>query len=251
MEAVDLGLSVLWGDDNLYSQARYMDEFFNWGRYSDFADDVWSYRYVQMDRQYDENGGSYTYFDFCWEHTPYYQGNSNGNDRNNASAWSKYTTSGQILDLSDDIAHILLGGKWRMPTEAEWQELIDNCNWVYTPHDDTEGNDDYHYYTIYGKKSGYTNNSIILDPGAGGYYAYDEGYVDGTTLRDATWEESQDDIGDDDSYNGTTYSVHDGNFYFWTSTMGSSPSQARGVRNNVIGDYDKRLGFLIRPVCDK
>ena len=37
----------------------------------------------------------------------------------------KYKTN-EILDLSDDAAHVNMGGKWRMPTNDELQELIDN-----------------------------------------------------------------------------------------------------------------------------
>ena len=42
------------------------------------------------------------------------------------------TTSGKlyyqndILDLSDDAAYVNMGGKWRMPTEDEIAELLDN-----------------------------------------------------------------------------------------------------------------------------
>ena len=35
----------------------------------------------------------------------------------------------EVLDSEDDVAHVNWGGKWRMPTEAELQELIDNCTW--------------------------------------------------------------------------------------------------------------------------
>ena len=33
---------------------------------------------------------------------------------------------GDILDFEDDAAHVHMGGKWRMPTNDELQELIDN-----------------------------------------------------------------------------------------------------------------------------
>ena len=41
------------------------------------------------------------------------------------------------LTLEQDAAHVNLGGNWRMPTEAEFQELLDNCNVVWT--DDYNG----------------------------------------------------------------------------------------------------------------
>ena len=36
------------------------------------------------------------------------------------------------LTLEQDAAHVNLGGNWRMPTKAEYQELIDNCKVVWT-----------------------------------------------------------------------------------------------------------------------
>ena len=61
-----------------------------------------------------------------------------GDDVENAR-FSKYVTSGKygqvdnktVLDLSDDAAHVILGGDWRMPTETEFRELIDNCVWTW------------------------------------------------------------------------------------------------------------------------
>ena len=42
-----------------------------------------------------------------------------------------YGNAGRIyedLTLEQDAAHVNLGGNWRMPTQAEFQELIDNCD---------------------------------------------------------------------------------------------------------------------------
>ncbi|MBR6346487.1 MAG: Ig-like domain-containing protein [Bacteroidales bacterium] len=36
-----------------------------------------------------------------------------------------------VLDPEDDVAHIKLGGSWRMPTDAEWVELKNNCTWTW------------------------------------------------------------------------------------------------------------------------
>ena len=36
------------------------------------------------------------------------------------------------LTLEQDAAHVNLGGNWRMPTKAEFQELLDNCDVVWT-----------------------------------------------------------------------------------------------------------------------
>ena len=56
-----------------------------------------------------------------------------------------------------DAAKANWGSTWRMPKEAEFQELIDNCDWTWTTYDGTEG------YKVVRKKN---NNSIFL-PAAG------------------------------------------------------------------------------------
>ena len=43
------------------------------------------------------------------------------------------------LDLEDDVASVVLGGDWRMPTFAEVEELLDNCDWEWTTVDGVEG----------------------------------------------------------------------------------------------------------------
>ena len=57
------------------------------------------------------------------------------NDKNKQDTGNKFiplTASGkayktnEILDLSDDAAHVNMGGKWRMPTKNDLEELYDN-----------------------------------------------------------------------------------------------------------------------------
>ena len=71
--------------------------------------------------------------------------------------WQKLV--GNIGGTSRDVAHVKWGGSWRMPTKAEFDELLDedNCTWEWTT---LEG----HYgYKVKSKKTG---NSIFL-PAAG------------------------------------------------------------------------------------
>lgn len=65
-----------------------------------------------------------------------------------------------VLDLSDDVAHVMLGGGWRIPTDEEWAELKENCTWKWTTQGGVKG------YKVTGKKSDYTGKSIFL-PAAG------------------------------------------------------------------------------------
>lgn len=64
---------------------------------------------------------------YAWNWSDYRFGTMN--------AITKYNnTDGKTtLDLDDDVAHVVMGGEWVMPTSAQYQELIDNSTWeLYT-----------------------------------------------------------------------------------------------------------------------
>ena len=61
---------------------------------------------------------------FTWENAPYYDGKL-GDDY----YWTKYPP-GSVLGVEDDYAALSWGGKWRLPTSAEIQELV-----TYTTHE--------------------------------------------------------------------------------------------------------------------
>lgn len=44
-----------------------------------------------------------------------------------------------VLDPEDDVAHIKLGDKWRMPTEDEWAEFYSNCTLTWTSQNGVNG----------------------------------------------------------------------------------------------------------------
>ena len=66
---------------------------------------------------------------------------------------------GDISGTSRDVARAKWGGKWRMPTEAEFHELVNECTWEWTF---PGGHDGY-------KVTGPNGNSIFL-PAAGYHY---------------------------------------------------------------------------------
>ena len=57
------------------------------------------------------------------------------------------------LDVSDDVARMEWGGRWRMPTQKEFKELLDNCSFKWTT-----------FNTIYGYEvtSNINGNKIFL-----------------------------------------------------------------------------------------
>lgn len=122
--AIDLGLSVKWGSCNI--DATKPEEF---GGYYAWGETITKQVYSE------EN------YNWAWTGNRF-----------------KYGTSGQLRE-EDDIAHVKLGGKWRMPTDVEWEELRDkeNCKWIRCQYKGIYG------YLVTSKKTG---NSIFL-PDAG------------------------------------------------------------------------------------
>ncbi|MBQ3680215.1 MAG: hypothetical protein IJJ78_03045 [Paludibacteraceae bacterium] len=68
------------------------------------------------------------------------------------SKLTKYNPSDSktTLDLSDDAAYVNWGGKWRMPTEAQQDELINQCYWVWT---ESYNNSNVKGYIVYKAKT--------------------------------------------------------------------------------------------------
>ena len=144
-EAVDLGLSVKWGSFNL--GAAFPGEFgylYAFGELEPKSEYYWdTYLYCRGD------------FNRLTKYCPsdmeeYWYGDSKPDNK-------------KVLDLSDDAANVKLGGKWRIPTRSEWEELL-KCEWTWDTQYGLNG------YTVTGK----TGKTIFL-PAAG------SGFMDRTT----------------------------------------------------------------------
>ena len=138
--AIDLGLSVKWANFNLgaTTQEGYGD-YYAWGETKTKTNYDWTtYKWC--------NGTMYSL-------TKYNTLTSNGSVDNKTT-----------LELEDDVAHTLLGSKWRIPTKAEWEELEDECQWQEMTHNLVMG------YLITGKNG----NKIFLP--AAGYKSENEFY---------------------------------------------------------------------------
>ena len=51
--------------------------------------------------------------------------------QNSEYGYNGFKDNKTILEPEDDAAYFNLGGKWRMPTDEEWSELLNNCSWEY------------------------------------------------------------------------------------------------------------------------
>jgi hypothetical protein len=148
-EWVDLGLpsGTLWATCNVGAEfPEDYGDYFAWGETTTKSTYDWeTYKWCK---------GSYN------TQTKYCKSSSYGTVDNKTT-----------LDLSDDAAYVNWGSSWRMPTEAEQDELrnINYTTWTWTTQNGLKG------YKVTSKKNG---NSIFL-PAAGcrkGYGLTDAGY---------------------------------------------------------------------------
>ena len=58
---------------------------------------------------------------------------------NNTSSYGTVVDNKTVLESEDDAAHAALGGKWRMPTDAEWTALRTQCTWTWTTQNGVNG----------------------------------------------------------------------------------------------------------------
>ena len=133
--------------------------------------------------------------------------------RDNSASYGKFW-SDVGGNSSRDAARANWGGNWRLPTEAECQELIENCTWTRTTQNGHKG------YKVTSKKNG---QSIFLP--AAGYRNGDKLYLDGK--NGYYWSSSS-----DESYTGLAYGL----FFF------------EGDR--YVDWFYRYDGFSVRPVLE-
>ena len=105
------------------------------------------------------------------------------------STFTKYnTTDGKtVLELADDAARANWGGAWRMPTDAEWTELRENCTWTWTTKNGVNGYEvksKTNGNSIFLPAAGYRNGDVLSN--AGNYGDYWSGSL-GTGYPDYAW----------------------------------------------------------------
>ena len=190
-EAIDLGLpsGVKWATCNVGATVpEDYGEYYAWGEIEEKDDYSWStYRWCN---------GTYNSM------TKYCTSASNGTVDNKT-----------VLEPEDDVAHVKWGGSWRMPTNAEQDELRNNCTWTWKTLNGVNG------YEV----TGPNGNSIFL-PAAG--------YRNGTEV----------------SYRGNYGNYWSGSLY---SNYSNYAYNLYFLDSNYYWDYSNRYyGQSVRPVCD-
>ena len=212
-EAVDMGLpsGLKWASFNLGATIPHeYGDYYTWGDvepyYSSQNPLIWKegkeagYAWASYKRCM---GSNTTMTKYCTESDYGYNG---------------FTDGKTVLDPEDDAAHGILGGSWRMPTDAEWTELRENCTWKWT--------------TLGGVKGG-----MVTGPNGKWIFLPAAGYRVDPYLRD---------VGSYGYYwSSSLYTDSDHPFF------------ARSVEfDSYYSDYINRaynsrcLGYSVRPVCD-
>ena len=153
---VDLGLSVKWATCNLgASSPEEYGDYYAWGETetkTKYSEDT--YKFYKSETVSDGEGFDTEYKGYT-KYIPKSEADQYG--------FKGFYDDKSVLELEDDVAHVKLGGKWRMPTESEIIELIDNCQSDWVTYKGVRGR------KFTSKKSGYTDKWIFLP--ATGYRA--------------------------------------------------------------------------------
>ncbi len=149
-DAVDLGLSVKWGTCNIgATKPEEYGNYYAWGETSTKENYTpGSYKFLNIIDT--------TLTKYCHDSR---HGTPDGKSR---------------LEKNDDVASVVSGGKWRMPTKQEIEELIEKCSWSWTSINGVLG------YVV----TGSNGNSIFL-PASGAIGDKEEGisiHAKGTNL---------------------------------------------------------------------
>lgn len=202
VQAVDLGLpsGLKWASCNVNANKPEANgSYYSWAETSPKSDFSYNkYKYLMFDLY---NEGS-TYSKYRVKEEPYGTGTLSPDGK-------------KTLETADDAARAVMGGSWRMPTQSEMTELVNNCTWTWTTVNNVKG------YKVTSKKSGNTN-SIFLPA---------IGYKSGTSLKE----------------NGSTCA-------YWTSSLGtknSTPYSLKGTSSSKAVEMNKYryYGLPVRAVC--
>ena len=213
---VDLGLRVLWADCNVGAQnPEESGARFAWGEtapktyYSDY-----NYKYKK------------NYDNMYWWYFKY----SVGDEYDEAP----FIDGKNRLEKDDDAAYVNWGGKWRMPTKAEFVELFENCDWTETTVNGIGG------FLITSRVPGYTSNSIFLP-----YYCQD-GFSQ-FALRDNDSEYMTSELGSRGSSQCVVLEISEGEF----GTMDEVDLGLGRMSKIHITSRSRIAGHLVRAVCPK
>lgn len=130
------------------------------------------------------------------------------------STWQEYNNIGENISRTEyDVANVLWGNGWRMPTTEDIDELLTNCTWTWIQYNNS----------VYGYKVVGPNGNRIFLPAAGYRYATSFKNVGSYgAYYSATLNEDEDKYADCRCFNLDSYRIN--------------------------GKFSRNLGLSVRPV---
>ena len=109
---------------------------------------------------------------YDWASYKWYNGSSTTLTKYNTNSSYGTVDNKTVLDSEDDVAHVKLGGKWRMPTYEEWTALRTQCTWTWTTQNGINGRlvTASNGNSIFLPAAGYRHNPFLSRAGSYGYY---------------------------------------------------------------------------------
>ena len=211
-EYVDLGLSVNWATFNVGATKQE-----DWGDYYAWGETEPKDNYLLSTYKWC-NGLDSSLTKYC-------------DDRRVGN--NGFTDKKIILDPEDDVAHVKWGGSWRMPTYAEWEELLSNCTWEWKSIFDLEF-DGIAGYKVTSKMEGYKDHFIFLPAAGYNVVNYTESYYSCCNYWSSSLYMDRPRQMTYNSYAGSSLYAYGLNFY----SSGDNASFAC-----------RFLGQPVRPVC--
>ena len=215
---VDLGLEsgTLWATCNLGAAIPWeYGDYYAWGETKTKDDYSWvTYKYCK---------GTYETFltKYCYD--AYY-------------GYNDFTDALTTLESADDAATAVLGAGWAMPTVANWEELGDQCYWIWTANYNNQNVKGYIVYKA--KAEGDKGKKVYAKGTPSASYSLSDAHI---FLPAAGYRTSRYDPG----YYG----------YYWSASLyASNPNYARicNFGSDYVSpsdDYYRRFyGFSVRPV---
>ena len=212
LEAINMGNGLKWANMNVGAESvTDYGDYFAWGETMPYYQEGYSQESPCTHWIGGKSGYNWANYSLC-----------NGTDTSmnkycNSSSYG-YVDDKTELERFHDAASANWGGTWRIPTDAEWTWLRNNCTWTWTTQGGVKG------MLVRSNIAGYTDNTIFL-PAAG--------FREDTSLNEAEY------IGN----------------YWSSSLLIAGPFAAWRVcfltTGVVLGEYDNRYyGQSVRPVSD-
>ncbi len=165
---IDMGLpsGVKWASFNLgASKPEEYGDYYAWGE----TEPYYSSQDPLTWKEGKEEGYYWPSYKWCMGTgetiTKYCSSESFGSDH--------FVDDRMTLEQSDDAVQVNLGGKWRMPTDGEWTELMENCIWTWTQENGVNGyriTSNTSGQSIFLPATGFYQDTYHLSAGSFGHY---------------------------------------------------------------------------------